>query len=433
MTRAAIDSGDKREGSTAPWAKVKFDRQIVAIARTEGATVVYADDDGIRRFGKRLGMEVIGLIETSPPTDQPTARPALRKAEEKVDAQLLMRPDTRRSGCAISTRRCGSVHHRRGNRSRERAQSEARRTAAIGHRRHAEAARRTIERTEGHHIEPQGQPLQISTGSRGREKRSLGAGLRNYAIPTSVRYCIYELRCTSGLTAIVAGPNRERNQLMKTVPGKDARRPRPRRPRPLPDEGRIRRLIMPPISEGARRADANISAGRTSIVAQSSNHALGGGGDGAGGLAGAAQRQLLHGEQERQRAQKADHGRHEHPAEADDEARRGLDLGHARAAVQGQAFGTTEPRTMAPKAATTIGAPQRAEEVHRWPWPCRAGAAPRRSARRRSSPAAPCRDRGRRRPSSQLDHEQRQVRGPDGEGRQGRDRRRPARPSARRL
>jgi hypothetical protein len=31
MTRAAIDSGDKRGGVDAAWAKVKFDRQIVAI------------------------------------------------------------------------------------------------------------------------------------------------------------------------------------------------------------------------------------------------------------------------------------------------------------------------------------------------------------------------------------------------------------------
>jgi hypothetical protein len=33
MTRAALASGNKKGSSTAPWQKVKFDRQIVAIAK----------------------------------------------------------------------------------------------------------------------------------------------------------------------------------------------------------------------------------------------------------------------------------------------------------------------------------------------------------------------------------------------------------------
>lgn len=51
MTREAVDSGDKKGGSKAPWAKVKFDRQIVAIARIEGAHCIYSDDEGIKRVG----------------------------------------------------------------------------------------------------------------------------------------------------------------------------------------------------------------------------------------------------------------------------------------------------------------------------------------------------------------------------------------------
>jgi predicted nucleic acid-binding protein len=39
--REAIGAGDKREGVTS-WAKVKFDRQIVAIAKVEGAHRIYS-------------------------------------------------------------------------------------------------------------------------------------------------------------------------------------------------------------------------------------------------------------------------------------------------------------------------------------------------------------------------------------------------------
>lgn len=38
LTREALDAGDKREGSAAPWQKIKLERQIVAIARTEEST-----------------------------------------------------------------------------------------------------------------------------------------------------------------------------------------------------------------------------------------------------------------------------------------------------------------------------------------------------------------------------------------------------------
>jgi hypothetical protein len=43
----------------------------VAIARTEEATVIYSDDEDIRRFGKRLGLEVIGLNELPMPPANP--------------------------------------------------------------------------------------------------------------------------------------------------------------------------------------------------------------------------------------------------------------------------------------------------------------------------------------------------------------------------
>jgi len=63
MIRDAIKSGDKRSGIIETWAKVKFDRQIIAIAKVNGVSVVYSDDNGLRAFSKLIGSDVIGVPE----------------------------------------------------------------------------------------------------------------------------------------------------------------------------------------------------------------------------------------------------------------------------------------------------------------------------------------------------------------------------------
>lgn len=70
MTREAIESGDKRGGSIDSWAKVKFDRQIVAIAKSEGAKIIYSDDDNLASFAQKAGLTVIGSPNLPlPPVD----------------------------------------------------------------------------------------------------------------------------------------------------------------------------------------------------------------------------------------------------------------------------------------------------------------------------------------------------------------------------
>ncbi len=69
--RDAVRAGDKREGSGAPWGKVKFDRQIVAIAKVEGAGVIYSNDDDIRRFSVRDNLEVVRLEDLPSPPARP--------------------------------------------------------------------------------------------------------------------------------------------------------------------------------------------------------------------------------------------------------------------------------------------------------------------------------------------------------------------------
>ncbi|HUZ95243.1 MAG TPA: hypothetical protein VMU57_10055 [Edaphobacter sp.] len=57
-------------------AKIKFDRQIVAIAAIEGATAVYSDDAHIVGYAREAGMEGYRLADLPlPPEDPQTALP----------------------------------------------------------------------------------------------------------------------------------------------------------------------------------------------------------------------------------------------------------------------------------------------------------------------------------------------------------------------
>lgn len=70
MTREALRSGDKFEGIAEPWQKVKFDRQIIAIARVNNASVIYSDDSGVASFGSKAGLSVIKSWELPLPVRQ---------------------------------------------------------------------------------------------------------------------------------------------------------------------------------------------------------------------------------------------------------------------------------------------------------------------------------------------------------------------------
>jgi predicted nucleic acid-binding protein len=68
--REALRLGDKKEGS-ASWAKLKFDRQIVAIAKVEGADTIYSNDGDIQRYAKTDGLTVIALGDLEGPPQAP--------------------------------------------------------------------------------------------------------------------------------------------------------------------------------------------------------------------------------------------------------------------------------------------------------------------------------------------------------------------------
>jgi hypothetical protein len=68
-TREALGAGNKRGGSESSWAKVKFDRQIIAIAKVEGASTIYSDDGDIVRFSKNSGIAVVRLCDLPLPPE----------------------------------------------------------------------------------------------------------------------------------------------------------------------------------------------------------------------------------------------------------------------------------------------------------------------------------------------------------------------------
>lgn len=71
ITREAIRKGDLRAGTDLTRAKLKFDRQIIAIARVAGESVIYSDDTGVAALGSALGLRVIRTYNLpSPPSEQ---------------------------------------------------------------------------------------------------------------------------------------------------------------------------------------------------------------------------------------------------------------------------------------------------------------------------------------------------------------------------
>jgi len=68
MTRQAIDSGNKRDGADEiTWAKIKYDWQIIAIARVHRANAIYSDDNHIHSHCNATQIRVIRLADIPVP------------------------------------------------------------------------------------------------------------------------------------------------------------------------------------------------------------------------------------------------------------------------------------------------------------------------------------------------------------------------------
>ena len=80
MTREAVGQGDLRAGMQMTRAKLKFDRQIIAIARTRNQTTIYSDDKHIQKLAEPLGIEVIALHDLPLPE-----RPGFARRTRLID------------------------------------------------------------------------------------------------------------------------------------------------------------------------------------------------------------------------------------------------------------------------------------------------------------------------------------------------------------
>lgn len=72
-------NGKKGAQKEVPWQKIKFDHQIVAICKSNGAQIIYSEDKGLRAFAKSLGLNAL-CIEDLP--DNPAS------AQKKLDLQI---------------------------------------------------------------------------------------------------------------------------------------------------------------------------------------------------------------------------------------------------------------------------------------------------------------------------------------------------------
>jgi len=63
MTNEVATAADKRAGIDAPWTKIKFDRQIIAIARVNRATAIYTDDEKLIAFAALNDIKCVRLAD----------------------------------------------------------------------------------------------------------------------------------------------------------------------------------------------------------------------------------------------------------------------------------------------------------------------------------------------------------------------------------
>jgi hypothetical protein len=83
MTRAALRSAKGKKGQSGdPWPKVKYDRQIVAIAKVCGAMRIYSQDQGVVALARSAGIPTVDVA-------------GLPLRPQEANLRLFPKPDTK--------------------------------------------------------------------------------------------------------------------------------------------------------------------------------------------------------------------------------------------------------------------------------------------------------------------------------------------------
>lgn len=83
--------GGRRGDQEGTYAKITFDRQLVAIAKVNNTHTIYSDDEGVKKFAERYGISVVRTWELPLPQEkEPLFRNTLNEdnaAEESDDTE----------------------------------------------------------------------------------------------------------------------------------------------------------------------------------------------------------------------------------------------------------------------------------------------------------------------------------------------------------
>lgn len=94
MTRNSADGGRKpaKRDPQSTYAKLKYDRQIVATALVVKAKTIYSDDRDIRAIAKRAEIQVLGLADLELPPEDAQMNLNLEKPDEPASETVIPPP-----------------------------------------------------------------------------------------------------------------------------------------------------------------------------------------------------------------------------------------------------------------------------------------------------------------------------------------------------
>ena len=78
----------KRQTAAETWAKVSFDRQIVAIAKVNGAHTIYSDDRGVKNFASEHKIKVVRTWELPRPKGSQMTFEELENEGQKTESGI---------------------------------------------------------------------------------------------------------------------------------------------------------------------------------------------------------------------------------------------------------------------------------------------------------------------------------------------------------